>query len=142
MSDVIALLLLSMPGWISVVIGATVAARIPFLRSYALPARLAASHTAIVVFLTACSPVYIAADPASDYGDIYPPFLYVPGFPVLWCSAVLGNFAAPLLLRVFAFYTASVIAIVVLPAVISIVIGGCIWFCIGLLWARIARWVT
>jgi hypothetical protein len=136
MGAAILLTLIAVPGWLAVIGLARCLTIIPGARRWALKYRLLASHTGIVTALMAYSPISIRANWGSPYGDVYGPFLLVPGFPVYYPAARLSDPAFAPLLRHMESFPASVITVIVLPGLLSILLGGVIWFTAGIIWGR------
>ncbi len=103
---------------------------------------LAISHTLIVCVWLAISPLYIAAERkfGSDYGDVFVPYMLVPGVHIyhpanLW----FGQIAFPRWLGHMESFPASVICVIIGPALVGSVAGGLQWYIIGAIWERWAR---
>jgi len=101
---------------------------------------LALSHTLIMCGWLALSPLYIAAERAIDspYGDVFVPYLLVPGFHIYNPASVwFGRVAFPWLLGHMESFPASVICVVIGPGVVGAVAGGLQWYIVGVGWERL-----
>ena len=136
MGAAILLTLIAVPGWVAVVGLARCLKLVPYIRRWPLKYRLFASHTGVIAALMAYSPVYIRSIWGSPYGDVYGPFLLVPGFPVYYPSGRLSDLAFVHLLRYLESFPASVITVIVLPGLLSILLGGAVWLTVGIAWDR------
>jgi len=103
--------------------------------------RLVVSHTLIVCVWLALSPLYIAAERAAEspYGDVFVPYLLVPGVHIYYPVCVwFGQVAFPWLLGHMESFPASVVCVVVGPGVVGLVIGGLQWYLLGTVWECLA----
>lgn len=101
---------------------------------------LAASHTIIVCGWLALAPLYIAAERAADspYGDVFGPYLLVPGAHIYHPANVwFGQVAFPCLLGRMESFPASVICVVVGPGLVGLLVGGIQWYLLGAGWDRL-----
>jgi hypothetical protein len=106
---------------------------------------LAVSHSLIICGLLAYSPLYIAAEraAASPYGDVFVPYLLVPGIHIYYPASVwFGQVAFPWLLGYMESFPASVICVVIGPGLAGLFAGGLQWYVLGSLWQRLANWRT
>lgn len=65
------------------------------------------------------------------FGDVYPPYLIVPGIHILWATAEMGRWCGLHLNGLFEPYTVSVISVVIVPGVAGIILGAVQWYVIG-----------
>jgi hypothetical protein len=101
---------------------------------------LAVSHTLIVCGWLAVAPLYIAAERAenSPYGDVFVPYLLVPGAHIYHPASVwFGRVAFPWLLGRMDSFPASVICVVVGPGLVGLLAGGVQWYLLGAGWDRV-----
>lgn len=103
-------------------------------------ARFALAHTLIIIIALAISPLVIMAQWGSPYGDIYWPFLFVPGvhidYPIhRWLSGPLFHW----LLGHAEPFLASVLTVIVVPGLIGLLVGGAQWWLIGSIWDSVSR---
>jgi hypothetical protein len=110
---------------------------IPRYRNRSSGALLAASHTLIVLLFLLLAPLCIAAEWGSPYGDIYGPYLLVPGIHIYHPAGLLfGEVVFPWLLGYMKSFPASVICVVVGPGLIALFVGGLQWYILGAIWDR------
>jgi hypothetical protein len=98
---------------------------------------LAVSHTAIVCGWLALAPFYIAAERAADspYGDVFVPYLLVPGVHIYHPASVwFGRVAFQWLLARMESFPASVLCVVVGPGLVGLLAGGLQWYLLGAAW--------
>jgi hypothetical protein len=105
---------------------------------------LAGSHTLVVCGFLCLAPLYIAAEQeaVSPYGDVYVPYLLVPGVHIYHPVSVLfGKAVFPWLLVYMESFPASVICVVVGPGLVGLLVGGVQWYLLGAIWDRVAaKW--
>jgi hypothetical protein len=101
---------------------------------------LAISHTLIVCGWLVLCPLYIAAERAADspYGDVFVPYLLVPGAHIYRpASEWFGRVAFPWLVGRMESFPASVICVVVGPWLVGLLVGGVQWYLLGAVWDRL-----
>jgi hypothetical protein len=102
---------------------------------------LAVSHSLIMCGWLALSPFYIAAEWASEspYGDVFVPYLLVPGTHIYHPASVwFEQVAFPWLLGHMESFPASVICVIIGPGLVGLVAGGLQWYALGAGWDRLA----
>jgi hypothetical protein len=70
------------------------------------------------------------------YGDVYFPYMIMPGTHIYFPAAWVGRLVFPQLLSMFSQFTASVISVVILPGMVSLLVGSLQWYLIG----RVLDW--
>jgi hypothetical protein len=98
---------------------------------------LAASHTLVICMWLALSPLYIAAVWGSPYGDVFVPYLLVPGVHVYWQWFAPKVF--PWLLGRMESFHASGICVILLPGMVGLLVGGLQWYLLGAAWDRLRK---
>ena len=140
MDAVVALLLIAAVG-AAVVVGFAQFLRLfPRLARLRAGPRMALSHTLIMCGWLALSPLYIAAERAAEspYGDVFVPYLLVPGVHIYHPASVwFGQVVFPWLLGHMELFPASVICVVVGPGLAGLV-GGLQWYILGAVGERLA----
>lgn len=103
-------------------------------------ARLAAAHSLTIIGFLVVAPLYVWATWGSPYGDVYVPYLLVPGIHIYHPANRL--FAAEVfhwLLRYMDALPASILYVIVGPGLVGVVVGGLQWWLIGTAWDRLSR---
>jgi hypothetical protein len=101
---------------------------------------LAAAHTIVMVVELAVAPLVIAGMRDSPYGDLYPPYLLVPGLHIYHpSSSFFGDVVFPQLLGIMDSFPASVLCVVVGPGLVGMLVGGLQWYVLGVVWDRLNR---
>jgi hypothetical protein len=84
------------------------------------------------------APMYIQGIWGSPYGDVYPPYLLVPGIHITYpVDQVFGGPVFRWLLGHMEAFPASVLCVIVGPGLVGVAAGGLQWWAIGLAWDRL-----
>jgi len=91
MGALIGLLAIAAVGVCGVVLVGELLRQLPRVRRWQTSYRLAVAHALVVLGFMAAAPLYIQATWDSPYGDVYAPYLLVPGIHITYqrtcCSA-------------------------------------------------------
>jgi hypothetical protein len=135
------LLIISLPivGAFLVIGGATIFNNLQWITIRSLAWRLVLSHTLLLLIFVLLAPYFLVADWGSPFGDLYLPYLIVPGFHVYSLAAFVPEYFFSTLMEMTASYPASVICIIFIPAYTGLLTGGLQWFLIGYFYEKIWR---
>jgi hypothetical protein len=85
------------------------------------------------------APLYSAANDGSPYGDVYVPYLLVPGIHIYYPAHLLfGQVVFGWLLGSMRPFPASVLCVIIGPGLVGLLTGGLQWFVVGACWDRLA----
>ena len=102
--------------------------------------RLAAAHSLVIFGFLVVAPIYIYLTWDSPYGDVYGPYLLVPGIHIYYpVNLLFGGPVFHWLLGHTESFPASVLCVIVGPGLGALVIGGVQWWLVGTLWDRLTR---
>lgn len=100
--------------------------------------RLAVTHTGLMLVAMGVAPLWIRAVWDSPYGDVYLPYLGVPGLHIYHPANVFfGDTVFPWLLGFMEPFPASVLTVVVGPGLVGLLVGGGQWYLVGVAWDRL-----
>jgi hypothetical protein len=106
------------------------------LHRVSLAAALAISHAVIVATFMALYRVPFFW-PGPD-GDVYIPFMLVPGihiyFPACWLGRHVDLAFRSGLLERMSFHSASVLVLLIIPGIVCFLVGTLQWYLLGRLW--------
>lgn len=93
---------------------------------------LLCAHSMAMLVMMAIAPLYIIAIAnGGPYGDVYVPYLIVPGAHIYWIVAQVGEALFQSLLVACSPFLASVIAVITVPGLLGACLGGLQWYFIG-----------
>jgi hypothetical protein len=99
---------------------------------------LAAAHALAILGLMVVAPLYIRLTWGSPYGDVYVPYLLVPGIHVTYpADQLFGGLVFRGLLGQMESFPASVLCVIVGPGLVGITVGGLQWWVVGAVWDRL-----
>jgi hypothetical protein len=106
---------------------------IPVFRNTKISKLFLLSHSLIVVAFILLSEPITAVSKETTYGDLYWPYLIVPGFHIYWPLKCLIDVWLPPILRMHgvAERTVSFNTVVLMPGVGGAIVGGTLWYLIG-----------
>jgi hypothetical protein len=111
---------------------------LPRARRWQTSYRLAAAHALVVLVFMGMAPLYIQAIWGSPYGDVYPPYLLVPGIHITYPADLV--FSGPVfhwLLGHMEAFPASILCVIVGPGLVGMAAGGLQWWGVGKVWDRL-----
>jgi hypothetical protein len=105
--------------------------RITPARVFSLPVFLAAGQGIVISLSMALFPCGIF----NNLGDVFPPYLLVPGAFIYAVTDVLilGPLSNPLFSRL-PYQSANILLLVVIPGLAGIILGGLQWYLLGRIW--------
>jgi hypothetical protein len=110
----------------------------PWIHCWPTGWSLAAAHSLVVLGFLALAPLYIQATWGSPYGDVYAPYLLVPGIHILYpADRVFGGPVFHWLLGHMESFPASVLCVIVGPGLVGLAVGGAQWWLVGAAWDRV-----
>lgn len=132
------LLAIAAIGACGVVLVGELLGQLPRVRRWQTSYRLAAANALVVLGFMAVAPLYIQANWGSPYGDVYGPYLLVPGIHITWpANMVFGGSVFHWLLRYMESFPASVICVIVGPGLVGVAAGAVQWWVLGTAWDRL-----
>lgn len=115
--------------------------RISIIKTYSLGWRLVISHTLLILVEMVYSPFYIQQIQGSHYGSVYYLYGFVPGVILTIFTGRASEYVFSWVTQYLAPFPSAVILIIVVPGILGIILGGILWYGIGL-WARWRSTVT
>jgi hypothetical protein len=96
-------------------------------------------HVLILGGFMCCWPVYARGLDLAMFGDVYLPYLIVPGIHIYGPADYIAKGLYPLCKSLFGNYYASVLVVVVIPGIAGLLLGSCQWLLIGAVVDRLRR---